>query len=181
MKIYTRRGDDGKTALFGAGRVPKHHLRVETYGTIDELNALLGVARATAPSPQGDSWLNQAQNLLFHLGADLATPRQAKVDTSARITKREVQWLEDAIDHMDEALAPLKNFILPGGTAAAANLQVARAVCRRAERLMAALAEREDIGDTALPFVNRLSDWLFTLARYENLVANEPEAKWSLR
>ena len=181
MKIYTRTGDAGGTSLFAGGRVAKHHARVEAYGTIDELNSVLGLARAAKPSRQGDEWLEAVQNQLFHLGADLATPLDAKTEWITRVSKADVDWLERSIDQMSENLAPLSNFILPGGTPAAAQIQLARAVCRRAERLIVKLAESEDISEQALPYVNRLSDWLFTLARYENRQAGEPESKWRLR
>ncbi len=181
MKIYTKTGDSGDTALFAGGRVPKHHLRVEAYGTVDELNAMLGVARAERPGPQVDAWLESAQNQLFHLGADLATPKSAKSDWVTRISRDDINWLEASIDEMTAELPPLRNFILPGGSRCAAELQVARTVCRRAERIIAALAAQEDIGAAALAYVNRLSDWLFTLARYENMQAGESEAKWSSR
>ena len=181
MKIYTRTGDSGDTALFAGGRVPKHHLRVEAYGTIDELNAALGVARAERPSRQVAAWLESAQNQLFHLGADLATPLSAKSSHVTRIAQDDIAWLEASVDSMDAALPPLRNFILPGGSRCAAQLHVARTVCRRAERIIAALSAEEDIGDSALAYVNRLSDWLFTLARYENMQAGESETKWSLR
>ena len=181
MKIYTRTGDRGETSLFAGGRVPKHHLRVEAYGTIDELNSLLGVARAAGASDEVDEWLEAVQNQLFHLGADLATPLTANAEWITRVTAAETSWLEETIDRMSEDLAPLRNFILPGGTLAAAQLQVGRAVCRRAERVIVALAESESINNEVLRYVNRLSDWLFTLARYENMRAGESESKWSLR
>ncbi|MCY3716446.1 MAG: cob(I)yrinic acid a,c-diamide adenosyltransferase [Chloroflexi bacterium] len=181
MKIYTKTGDGGSTALFAGGRVPKHHLRVEAYGTIDELNSLLGVVRAAQASQQTDAWLELVQNQLFHLGADLATPLAAKSDWVTRISPGEIRWLEASIDQMAEQLPPLRNFVLPGGVPAAAQLQVARAVCRRAERILSALSQSEDIGTDTLAYVNRLSDWLFTVARYENWQAGENETKWSLR
>ena len=181
LKIYTKSGDSGETSLFGGGRVPKTHLRVEAYGTVDELNSLLGLARALRTSDRGDSWLADVQNQLFHLGADLATPLQAKADWISRIAAGDVEWLELSIDEMTAELEPLKNFILPGGTAAAATLQSARAVARRAERRIVALAEQEEISHFVLPYVNRLSDWLFTLARYENRQAGDVESKWTLR
>lgn len=181
MKIYTKTGDGGTTALFAGGRVPKHHLRVEAYGTIDELNSLLGVVRAQRPSQQTDAWLETVQNQLFHLGADLATPPSAKSNRVTRISKDEISWLEAGIDEMTDQLSPLRNFVLPGGSPAGAQLQVARAVCRRAERIMTALDESAEIGPDALAYVNRLSDWLFTLARYENKQAGESETKWSLQ
>lgn len=161
--------------------MPKSHLRVEAYGTIDELNSVLGIVRAAAPSSRTDNWLDKLQKQLFHLGADLATPLEAKADWIKRIGDREIEWLENTIDEMTEELEPLKNFILPGGTTAAANLQFSRAVCRRAERLIVMLAEQEEIGDFMLAYVNRLSDWLFTLARFENKQAGQTEAKWSGR
>ena len=181
MKIYTKTGDSGQTSLFGGGRVPKTHLRIEACGTVDELNSLLGLARALGASERGDAWLAEVQSQLFHLGADLATPLQATADWITRIAASDIEWLESTIDEMTADLTPLKNFILPGGTTAAAALQVARAVGRRAERRIVALAESDDIGEFALPYVNRLSDWLFTLARYENMQAGETESKWTLR
>ena len=181
MKIYTKTGDAGGTSLFAGGRVPKHHARVEAYGTIDELNSVLGVARAAKPSRQVDAWLEKAQNQLFHLGADLATPLDAKADWITRVSQADVDWLERSIDLMSEDLAPLNNFILPGGAPAAAQIQLARAVCRRSERLIVALAESEAISEHALPYINRLSDWLFTLARYENMQSGEQESKWRTR
>ena len=181
MKIYTKTGDKGDTALFSGGRVPKHHLRVESYGTIDELNSVLGLVRATNPSPQTDSWLEELQNQLFHLGADLATPMDAKSKWVVRVKPEQVEWLEETIDTMAEELEPLKEFILPGGTLAAAHLHIARTVCRRAERLVSALQEDEAISEFSLAYINRLSDWLFTLARYENKQAAEPESKWVVR
>ena len=181
MKIYTKKGDAGQTSLFSGGSVPKTHLRVEAYGTVDELNSLLGVVRAADLSQRADSWLNEAQRQLFRLGADLATPMDAKADWITRIDAGEIRWLEDTIDEMTAELEPLRNFILPGGTTAAATLQLSRAVCRRAERLAVSLARQEELGDHVIAYINRLSDWLFTLARYENLQAGEPETKWSVR
>jgi len=181
LKIYTKTGDKGETALFGGGRVPKQHLRVEAYGTVDELNSQLGLARAAGPSRRGDAWLHRVQNQLFQLGADLATPLTAQPAWLTRLAANEVTWLERSIDAMSAELAPLRNFILPGGAPAAAQLHVARAICRRAERASVALAHSDDIGEVPLAYLNRLSDWLFTLARYENMQAGEPEEKWSLR
>ncbi len=181
MKIYTKTGDTGETSLFGGGRVSKHHLRVEAYGTIDEVNSLLGLARAAGASQQGDHWLEKVQNQLFHLGSDLATPIDAKTDWVTRVTEHDSAWLESTIDRMSDALAPLRNFILPGGAQVAAHLHVARAVCRRAERLITALGESEEISEHVMPYVNRLSDWLFMLARYENMKAGESESKWRPR
>ncbi len=181
MKIYTKTGDKGTTALFSGGRVSKTHLRVEAYGTVDELNSVLGVARAHQPATQMDEWLARIQHQLFNLGADLATPLDAKADWVVRMDAETVAWLEETIDHMTEDLAPLRHFILPGGTLAAAQLHVARTVCRRAERLAVALTEHEPIGEHVLPYLNRLSDWLFVAARWENAQAGVDEDKWSAR
>lgn len=181
MKIYTRTGDDGTTALFSGGRVAKTHRRVEAYGTVDELNSFIGAARAQGLNQQTDQWLETVQNALFHLGADLATPLDAKSEWVVRVTANQITWLENTIDEMTGALPPLKSFILPGGTPGAAMIQVARAVCRRAERLTIELAETEPIGDLVVPYLNRLSDWLFTLARWENHQAGIEESKWSVR
>lgn len=179
MKIYTRTGDDGTTSLFSGGRVSKHHLRVEAYGTVDELNSVLGVARAL--KPHGDPWLSHVQRQLFHLGADLATPLDSNSDWVVRMDAAGVVWLEARIDEMMVELPELKNFILPGGVPAAAQLHVARTVCRRAERLVVMLVENEPLGDHVLPYLNRLSDFLFTLARWENLKAGISDETWSTR
>lgn len=181
MKIYTRTGDDGSTALFSGGRVAKYDLRVESYGTVDELNSALGLARALQPLPGTDERLHTVQRQLFHLGADLATPLDAVAGFLVRITPQETTWLEEQIDAMTADLPPLKAFILPGGVLAAAQIHMARTVCRRAERLTAALAEHERLNAQALPYLNRLSDFLFTLARWENYQSGAPEEKWTVR
>jgi cob(I)alamin adenosyltransferase len=181
MKIYTKTGDDGTTSLFSGGRVPKHHLRVESYGTVDELNSLLGLARTHQPSAQTDADLARIQHQLFNLGADLATPLDAKSSHIVRMDAETVAWLESSIDRMTADLPELRYFILPGGTVASATLHVARTVCRRAERLVTALHEHEAIGDHVLPYLNRLSDYLFTLARWENQQAGQSEEKWALK
>lgn len=180
MKIYTRTGDDGSTSLFSGGRVSKTDLRVEAYGTVDELNSILGVARAHTPHDQTNSWLEHVQNRLFYLGADLATPLDAKQDWVVRLDAEATAWLEQTIDQMTAELPELKHFILPGGSAAAAHLHVARTVCRRAERISVALSGHEDIGPHVVVYLNRLSDFLFTLARWENHQAGIAEAKWSV-
>lgn len=181
MKIYTRSGDDGSTSLFSGGRVSKTHLRVESYGTVDELNSVLGLARALKPSDATMDKLERVQNHLFHLGADLATPMDAKSEWVVRMDEEKVAWLEATIDQMTADLPPLAAFILPGGTPAAAQLHVARTVCRRAERLVVALAYQEEVGELVIQYLNRLSDWLFTLARWENHQAGIAEAKWTVR
>jgi cob(I)alamin adenosyltransferase len=181
MKIYTKTGDDGTTSLFSGGRVSKTHLRVEAYGTVDELNSIIGVARAYQPHTRTDAWLAQVQTQLLNMGADLATPLDSKADWVIRIDADTVTWLEQSIDEMTAELPELKNFILPGGSLAAANLHVARTVCRRAERIVVQLQDHEPLGDHVLNYLNRLSDFLFTLARWENMQAGIPEDKWSTR
>lgn len=178
MKIYTKTGDDGTTSLFSGGRVPKHHLRVESYGTVDELNSAIGMARTLCLSPEGDADLARIQHQLFNLGADLSTPLDAPSSYVIRMDADTVVWLEGRIDALTEALPPLKTFILPGGSPAAAAVHVARTVCRRAERLVAQLGEQEALGDHVLPYLNRLSDYLFTLARWENQQAGVEDVKW---
>jgi cob(I)alamin adenosyltransferase len=181
MKIYTKTGDTGETSLFAGGRVLKDHLRVEAYGTVDELNSLIGVVRSEPLPPQANAWLEQVQNDLFVLGADLATPLEANPSWLVRVEPALAVALEAAIDEMDGALEPLKAFILPGGTRPAAMLHVARTVCRRAERVCVSLRDQEGVNPQALVYLNRLSDFLFTLSRWVNLQAGEAEHKWSVR
>ena len=176
MKLYTRTGDDGMTMLFAGGRVAKTHLRVAACGTLDELNAQLGVARSMGA--HNDDCLAQLQALLLRAGADLATPQDARSGHVRRIGTEEVSWLEAQIDCREETLPPLTNFILPGGVPAAAALHVARTVCRRAERLVVALQQQEPVGSQLLPCINRLSDLLFTLARHENHVEGRDDEPW---
>jgi cob(I)alamin adenosyltransferase len=177
MKIYTRTGDDGTTGLFGGRRVGKDVLRIEAYGTVDELNALLGLARAAVQWPEVDSPLARIQNQLFTLGADLATPLDATPSVS-RITETHVAGLEEAIDEAEQLLEPLRAFILPGGDEAAALLHVCRTVCRRAERAVVALARAEEINDCNVRYLNRLSDFLFVLARRANRLAGCGDVPW---
>lgn len=177
MKLYTRTGDDGTTMLFAGGRVAKTHLRVSACGTLDELNAQLGMARSVGA--RNDDCLAQLQSLLLRTGADLATPLDARSGHVRRIGAEEVRWLEAQIDRLDEDLPPLTVFILPGGVPAAAALHVARTVCRRAERLVVALQQQEPPGAQVQPFLNRLSDLLFNLARHENCMAGRDDEPWS--
>lgn len=180
MKIYTKTGDDGSTSLFSGGRVSKTDLRVEAYGTVDELNSVLGVVRAQTPHAQTSAWIEHVQNQLFYLGADLATPLDAKAEWIVRLDAAAIAWLEESIDQMTAELPELRHFILPGGSAAAAQIHVARTVCRRAERISVALSAHEDIGPHAVIYLNRLSDFLFTLARWENQQSGIAEAQWSV-
>jgi cob(I)alamin adenosyltransferase len=167
-KIYTRGGDAGETSLGDGSRVRKHALRVDAYGTVDEANAAIGLARLITEG-EADAILARIQNDLFDLGADLCVPADSRKDAGAlRITDAQVGRLEAEIDALNADLAPLSSFILPGGAAAAAHLHFARTVVRRAERLVTALAEAETVSAPALAYLNRLSDHLFVLARWLN-------------
>lgn len=184
MKVYTKTGDAGTTGLFGGPRVPKSDSRIDAYGTVDELNAVLGEIRAeTARSAEGaaadrlDDLLDRVQHELFTLGADLATPADASAAVT-RVAPEHVARLEHDIDAFDEDLPELKNFILPGGSVAAARLHVARTVCRRAERLTVAAAAEHDINRHVAVYLNRLSDLLFTAARWINQAMDIPDPVW---
>lgn len=182
MKLYTRTGDDGTTGLFGGGRVPKSHPRIEAYGTVDETNAAIGLACSLltdSPSDQqAKTWLEKLQNDLFVLGGDLASPGPQKYPVP-RIDPSHVEEAEALIDRLDADIPPLKHFILPGGTPAGAALHMARTVSRRAERHMVELAAMdEEISEAALHFINRVSDLLFAMARWVNHSADVPETAW---
>ena len=167
-KIYTRSGDKGETSLGDGSRTPKHDLRVAAYGSVDETNAVIGIARLHTDG-EADAMLSRIQNDLFDLGADLCRPGDGAQDDGAlRIVDAQTDRLETEIDVMNEKLADLTSFILPGGTGAAAHLHLARTVSRRAERLVSELATIEAINPAALRYVNRLSDHLFQLARLLN-------------
>jgi cob(I)alamin adenosyltransferase len=179
MKIYTKTGDEGDTVLFGGPRVSKRDPRIEAYGEVDELNAVLGLARASPLPQEFDALVGRIQHELFAVGAELATPDPAKHNT-VLIGQSHVTALEQAIDHFDAGLAPLKQFILPGGTPGAAALHVARTVCRRAERRVVALSQQrgETISPRLIVYLNRLSDLLFVLARAANAAAGVPDVAW---
>lgn len=181
MKIYTKTGDAGDTGLFGGGRVGKDHPRVEAYGDVDELNAMLGLVRALEPMPRIDEVIVPIQRDLFAIGALLATPDREKMRASlekARIDDTRIRELEVAIDHCEGELDPLRSFIVPGGTAKAASLHVARTVCRRAERRVVSLARVEELPPIVVVFLNRVSDLLFMLARVANRRAGAGEVSW---
>lgn len=183
MKIYTKTGDKGQTGLFGGQRVSKSSLRITSYGNIDELNSLLGVCRALNKSDKKngndllEKILHQLQQQLFTVGADLATPLNSGVKI-ARITSPQVTELEKWIDEIDSRVQPLKNFILPGGALLASHLHLARCVCRRAERAITALQLKEQINNIIIVYVNRLSDLLFMMGRYANMLLKCDEEKW---
>jgi cob(I)alamin adenosyltransferase len=172
-KIYTRTGDDGTTALGTGERRKKYDLRIAAYGTLDETNSVIGIARLhTAEDSALDAALSRIQNDLFDVGADLTTPGKGRGPGGARltVTAAQVDWLEAEIDRLNDELEPLRSFILPGGSAAAAYLHLARTVCRRAERLIAELSDKagESVTPEVLKYVNRLSDFLFVAARHAN-------------
>lgn len=181
LKIYTKTGDDGDTGLFGGGRVPKDHPRVTAYGEVDELNAVIGQARSVEMMPRIDEVLAPVQRDLFALGAMLATPDLDKMREQlekARISDARIAQLEQAIDDGESELEPLKAFILPGGTAKAAALHVARTVCRRAERAVIHLQRDTEVPQLVIVYLNRLSDLLFVLARVANKRAGAGEVTW---
>ncbi|MGD2153537.1 MAG: cob(I)yrinic acid a,c-diamide adenosyltransferase [Gemmatimonadales bacterium] len=183
MKIYTRKGDGGQTSLFGGRRVGKEEGRVEAYGTVDELNSVLGLAVAKLPTAMRD-WgdpLVVVQSDLFTIGAILAVPEAgaAKAERLPELAESRVEALEDWIDRLDEELRPLKSFVLPGGSESAATLHLARSMCRRAERRVVALAKRERVDPVIIKYLNRLSDLLFTLARAANARQGVADVEWS--
>jgi cob(I)alamin adenosyltransferase len=169
-RIYTRTGDDGTTALGSGERRPKYDLRIAAYGTVDETNAAIGVVRVHLKDTPLDTMLGMIQNDLFDLGADLAVPQREGKAERLRLLASQVERLERDIDGLNEKLAPLTSFVLPGGTPAAAYLHLARTICRRAERIMVELAARpeEPVSDAAIQYVNRLSDFLFVASRAAN-------------
>src|SRR5258708_2122470 len=179
MKLYTKTGDDGTTGLFGGGRVPKASARVEAYGTVDEANAAIGVARARRLDPGIDGVLAHVQEDLFTLGAELACVpgREGKL-AMALLGSADIERLEHAIDDADAACTPLKSFVLPGGSPQAAALHVARTVCRRAERAVVTLARSHPVNPPIIQYLNRLSDLLFVLARAVNMQTGHDDIPW---
>jgi cob(I)alamin adenosyltransferase len=177
-KIYTRTGDDGKTSLGDGSRLPKFHLRVTAYGSIDEANSVLGVAILHVPDHEVLQRLRHIQNDLFDVGADLCTPEKPGTEKPAlRITEEQVKWLEDQIDRFNAELEPLDSFVLPGGSPASAHLHLARTITRRAERDVVRLSADEPVNPAVIRYVNRLSDLLFVLARFLNDKGKE-DVRW---
>lgn len=178
-RIYTRTGDDGTTRLGTGRRVPKTDLRIAAYGTVDELNSQLGVVLAAGPAAELVAPLRRIQNELLHAGAQLCMPGSADGDApSPQIAACHVAELERLIDGYNQELEPLKSFVLPGGHLAAAHLHVARTICRRAERIAVQLSQQEPIGARLLPYLNRLSDLLFVMARFQNNASGVDEPLW---
>lgn len=185
-KVYTRTGDKGTTRLVGGQKVRKDDLRIESYGTVDELNTIVGLVRMELARSDADQearhWLDdhlaEIQNDLFNLGSDLATKAEDRWEGMRLVTESDVKRLENEIDHMNEILPPLKDFILPGGGPVSAFLHQARTVCRRGERRVIALSADEDINPQAVAFLNRMSDWAFVAGRWVASVMDEPEFLW---
>lgn len=178
MKIYTKTGDDGTTGRFGGCRVNKNHPIVETYGTVDELNSILGLAQSLQPPSYIHKKLQRIQNELFEIGSDLSFPAGKNHELVKRIDSHYTQRLEPEIDDMIQQLSPLKEFILPGGTQLCATLHLARTVCRRAERSCIASMEVESVNPEIIRYLNRLSDWLFCLARFANHMEKLQDVVW---
>jgi cob(I)alamin adenosyltransferase len=179
VRIYTRSGDQGETGLYGGQRVMKNHPRITAVGEVDELNAALGLCLASSPDADIREALERAQGDLFVMGADLASPAGEGDLPVPRVTEGMAAGLEAWIDRFEPELPPLRRFILPGGSALAAQLHFARGVCRRAERTVTAAAGRESLNPDAIVYLNRLSDLLFVLARAANRRAGVPETEWT--
>jgi cob(I)alamin adenosyltransferase len=179
MKIYTKTGDEGETGLFGGARVSKASVRVEAYGEVDELNSAVGWARVALSDPDLDSLLNQIQNDLFEVGAELgSTEDRKKKSAMPLVTEPQVEALERAIDKYEEGPPALTSFVLPGGSEGASRFHLSRCVCRRAERSLVALGAQEVVRGEVFRYLNRLSDLLFVLARYANHVAGVADIPW---
>ncbi len=178
MKIYTRTGDDGTTGLLGAARVPKHDARVEAYGTVDELNAVIGVAITLDSRHELADDLGEIQSALFRVGAELATADPRALASLALVGDEDVAGLERIIDRLDGDLPSLTRFVLPGGSPLAAQLHFARTVCRRAERRVTSIAERANEASRVVQYLNRLADLLFVMARWSNHRAGVAETTW---
>jgi cob(I)alamin adenosyltransferase len=176
MKIYTKTGDKGETGLFGGGRVAKDSLRIEAYGTVDELNSHIGLALTEVKDKDVKKLLEKIQNQLFALGSDLATPEE-KFDVP-RITKNFYEEIENSIDHFESRLDDLKHFILPGGSKSASLLHICRTITRRAERRAVSLSKKEKISEDIIIYLNRLSDLFFVLSRVENKAHGITDTKW---
>lgn len=187
LKVYTRTGDKGDTGLADGSRIAKDDVRIESYGTLDELNSVVGLSRqflSDLPEPSRtelDHWLCAIQNDLFNLGADLATPLAKRYARMIILDEVDVKKLEEIVDHCQNVLPPLRHFVLPGGSTLNASLHLARTLCRRAERDVVKLARREEINPLALPYINRLSDLFFILARWAVHISQKTEVAWDAK
>lgn len=183
FKIYTKTGDKGSTSLIGGVRVPKSHIRIEAYGTVDELNSYVGMVNDLCANPGIDEALREIQDRLFTIGSALATNPDKEVKMKLPgLFETDVLWLETQIDKMNEVLPEMRSFILPGGNLASSTCHVARCVCRRAERICVGMQQsNEDVPQLIIQYLNRLSDYLFVLARYISHINNAPEIPWRAR
>lgn len=181
MKIYTKTGDKGTTALFGGARVPKHHIRIESYGTVDELNSYIGLLRHRNIGTENQDVLGEVQDRLFTLGSILAMDPSKENLKVPQLSPDDIELLEKEIDRMTEVLPEMRSFVLPGGNDSVSFCHIARCVCRRAERLVVQLNETEDIDSMVVTYLNRLSDYLFTLSRMISHQDNAPEVPWKPR
>ena len=178
MKVYTKTGDKGTTALFGGTRVPKHHIRIESYGTVDELNSHIGLIRDQDINTLYKNVLIEVQDRLFTVGAILATPPEKETLKNGQPRLQDIEYLENEIDNMEESLPPMTHFVLPGGHTTVSYCHIARCVCRRAERLATHLNDIEPTDEFVIKYLNRLSDYLFVLARKLSLDLNADEVQW---
>lgn len=183
FKIYTKTGDKGQTSLIGGTRVSKSHIRIESYGTVDELNSYIGLVNDFTENETINLWLREIQDRLFTLGAELATSATKQVKMKLPdLHQSDIEWLEGLIDKMNETLPEMRSFILPGGHQGASACHIARCVCRRAERLCVSMREHEEeVSDIILQYLNRLSDFLFVLARYITHIHGKAEIPWRAR
>ena len=183
FKIYTKTGDKGQTSLIGGTRVPKSHIRIESYGTVDELNSYIGLVNDFCENDKINLWLREIQDRLFTLGAELATTSSKEVKMKLPdLHQADIEWLEHGIDEMNESLPEMRSFILPGGHKAASACHIARCICRRAERLCVGMIENgEPVSEIILQYLNRLSDFLFVLARYITHINGKEEIPWRAR
>ncbi|MBL7717237.1 MAG: cob(I)yrinic acid a,c-diamide adenosyltransferase [Flavipsychrobacter sp.] len=183
FKIYTKTGDKGSTSLIGGVRVPKNHIRIESYGTIDELNSYMGMVADSVSAEEIVAWIREIQDRLFTIGSVLATNPDKEVKMKLPdVHESDVQWLEQRIDQMNEVLPEMRSFILPGGNLAGSMCHVARCVCRRAERLCVHMQQEEEyVPELVLQYLNRLSDFLFVLARYIGHLSGATEIPWRAR
>ncbi len=181
MKVYTKTGDKGTTALIGGRRVPKSDLRIEAYGTVDELNSYIGLLRDQNVDPTDKDLFIEIQDRLFTLGAELATDPEKKQSKIPVIVAKDIELLETEMDKISDSLPPLRAFILPGGNAAVSHCHIARCVCRRAERLAVALSEVAEVDALVLKYLNRLSDYLFVLSRKWSVLKKADEIEWKPR
>ena len=181
MKIYTKKGDSGYTSLIGGTRVAKHHLRIESYGTVDELNSYMGLIRDHNENPELKEVILEVQDRLFTIGSQLAADPEKSKMKLPEVYESDVKFLEDQIDKMDEELEPMRSFVLPGGHPVISSTHIARCVCRRAERITVHLAENETVDEIIMRYLNRLSDFLFTLSRKLSKDLSVDEVPWKPR